>query len=130
MLPFETVYLGHDNESQVILKLAGVAQDISTITRMTLSFGSALVRSTNQDSDPIKWDKNGYETGEVRIKLGEQSISPGKYNAPLIVYDETNTNGIVWGTIRFIVIAEVEAQMIETLESTGVTEAEVTEVQA
>jgi len=109
-MEYEIVYLGHDNRIDILLKADGSAVDLSSVTRMTLTFGSVLIDSDNGDTDPIKWAKPGYETGEVRISLGSQSIAAGDYRAPLLVYDPTNPNGIVWGLLLIQVEAEVEAE--------------------
>ncbi len=105
----EFVYLGHDNSIDVILKSNDVAVDLSSVTRITLTLGAKLIDSDNGDTDPIRWIKPAYITGEVRLFLGAQAIRPGNYQAPLIVYDPTNPNGIYWANIPLSVIAEVEA---------------------
>lgn len=104
----ETVYLGHDNSIDMILKADGVAQSLAAVTSMTLTFGTLKITSTNQVNDVIKWNQGGYATGEVRFFLGAQNIPPGLYTAPLVVYDASNDDGIVWTRIRISVIAEVE----------------------
>jgi hypothetical protein len=106
----EIVYLGHDNRIDIILKADGSAVDLSSVTRMTLSFDSLLIDSDNGDLDPIQWVKAGYVTGEVRISLGGQSIPAGDYRAALVVYDPSNPNGIVWGLLLIQIEAEVEAE--------------------
>jgi len=106
----EIVYLGHDNRIDILLKADGSAVDLSSVTRMTLSFDAVLINSDNGDSDPIQWAKAGYATGEVRISLGSQQIPAGSYRAPLVVYDPSNPDGIVWGRIVIQVEAEVEAE--------------------
>jgi len=105
----EFVYLGHDNSIDLILKSNGTAVDLSDVTDMTLTFGAKLIKSDNGDSDPIRWIKSGYDTGEIRLFLGDQMIRAGNYNAPLIVYDPTNPNGIFWGSIPITVAADPEA---------------------
>lgn len=105
----EFIYLGHDNPINKILKADGVAIALTSVTRMTLTFGAKLIDSDNGDADPIRWIKPGYATGEFRMFLGAETISPGPYQVPLIVYDPTNPNGIFWGRIPITVIAEVEA---------------------
>jgi len=114
----EIAYLGHSNVIDRILKsrrpdgtLAAV--DLSTVAKMTLTLGDLTLESTNQEDDPIRWAQEGYATGQVSIFLGEQDIQPGNYNAPLVVYDEGDDEGIVWGEdpyIEIIVVDEVEAE--------------------
>jgi hypothetical protein len=105
----ETVYLGHDNDIRLILKSDGSAVNLAAITDMTVSIGEVTVESDNGDSDPIRWAKAGYATGEVRLFLGAQSlISSGPGLAWLIVYDTDHPNGTVWGSFKYRVIPEVE----------------------
>ncbi len=105
----ESVYLGHDNSIDVILKSNGVAVSLSSVTRMTLTLGAKLIDSDNGDADPIRWIKPAYATGEVRLFLGAETITEGNYQGVLIVYDPTNPSGIFWARIPMAVIAEVEA---------------------
>lgn len=105
----EIVYLGHDNTIDLLLKADGAAVNLDGANRMTLSFDSLLIDSDNGDLDPIRWAKAGYATGEVRIILGDQAIPAGSYRAPLVVYDPSNSDGIVWGRIVIQIEGEVEA---------------------
>ncbi len=107
MIP-EIVYLNHDNSIDLILKADGTAVSLSSVTSMTLTFGTKKISSTNQAAEPILWAKSGYATGEVHLVLGGQTIAAGNYDAPLVVYDPTNTDGIVWGEVKITVEAEVE----------------------
>lgn len=103
----ETAYLGRDNSIDLLLKADGVAVDLSSVTRMVLVVaGSTLVSSTNVDGDPILWSKSGYDTGEVRLFLKDESLSTGRNTAQLVVFDPTNTDGIVWGSFVIVVNAE------------------------
>jgi hypothetical protein len=105
----EFVYLGHDNSIDVILKTNGAAVDLTPVTRITLTLGAKLIDSDNGDADPIRWAKLGYATGEVRLFLGAQTLKVGAYQAPLIVYDASNPNGVYWGNIPLTVVADPEA---------------------
>ena len=92
----ETVFLGHDNSIDLLLKADGVAQDLSSVTKITASFGSVLISSEDSTGGAIRWSGTGYETGEIRLLLGDQAIPAGKYKVPIIVYDPANANGIHW----------------------------------
>lgn len=105
----EFVYLGHENSIDLILKADGIAVNLTSVTRITLTLGATLIDSDNGDTDPIRWAKVGYATGEIRLFLGDQLITADNYQAPLVVYDPTNTDGIVWDLIPITIIAEVEA---------------------
>ena len=113
----ETVWLGHDNSIDLVLKKDGVAltnDEMDAITKITATFGSILIESTNQAADPIRWRGSGYDTGEIRISVGAETIPPRVYNHVwLTVYDASNTDGIVWSTdgdtISVHVRADIEA---------------------
>lgn len=106
----ETVYLGHDNSIDLILKADDVAVDLTSVTQMTLSFKDTLISSDNGDTDPIRWKKVGYVTGETRLFLGDQAITPGIYpEVPLVVYDPTNPGGVIWDYLPILVKEDPEA---------------------
>ncbi len=111
----EVFYIGLDNSINLILKrrippatvyVALTNAEMDTITRMTIRLGTTLVDSDNGDTDPIRWRKTGYTTGEFRLFLGHEAITPGNYRAWLVVYDPTNPNGILWGIVPIEAIAE------------------------
>lgn len=104
MRNLETVYLTRDNASEVQLKEDGVPVDTSPFTKMTLTFGKHLVVSTNQATDPIKWNGQNYEDGEVKFYLGSlNGISPADYpKVPFVIYSADWPNGFVWCFLRFI----------------------------
>lgn len=110
----ETVYLGHDNTIDLILKAGGVAVDLTSVDTITLTINGATIASENGATDPIRWIQLGYATGKIRISLGEQAISPGRYPAVLVVYDPSNPNGVVWGEIDVRVNEEVEMPEVVT----------------
>ena len=105
----EVVYLGHDNTIDLRLDADGTAQDLSSVTKITATFGDTLVESENASSGSIMWSGDGFVTGEIRLDVGAESIDAGNYHVPIIVYDPTNTTGVVWGTKSIRVVAEVEA---------------------
>jgi hypothetical protein len=102
----EIVYLGRDNSIDLLLKADGVAVDLSAASKMTLAFGTTLIESENGGGEPIRWAQSGYKTGEIRLKLGDESILPGNYRAPLIVHDPASPDGIHWGYIPIVIVAE------------------------
>lgn len=94
----EFVYLGHDNSIDVILKANSTIVSTSTITTIKMQVGKTVINSTNASSHFIKWNKAGYDAGEVRITLGTSTdLKPGKYDCMLVVYGSTYSNGLVWG---------------------------------
>jgi len=105
----EIVYLGHDNTIDLQLKADGVAQDLSAVTKITATFGTLRISSTNKAAGVITWDQAGYSTGEIRMALGDELIPAGGYGVPIVVYDPSNTDGAVWGPINVLVESDVEA---------------------
>lgn len=94
----EIVYDGKDNSIDILLKMDGVAQDLSSVTKVVLKVGSVTITDESPTAWPIKWSGLGV-TGKVQMKLGDQGITAGNvYPATLTTYDPVNTNGIVWGT--------------------------------
>ena len=93
----EIVFKGHDNTLDLCLKADGVAQDLSAATKITVTLEDVLITSTDKAAGLITWDQDGYDTGEIRLHLGAQSITEGRYRAVITVYDAENTNGVVWG---------------------------------
>ena len=105
----EIVWLGHDNTIDLLLKANGVAQDLASVNKITATFGDKTITSEDHAAGAILWNNDGYDTGEIRLDLGDQSIDSGGYDVPIVVYDPSNTDGIVWGKIHVAVRAEVEA---------------------
>ena len=100
----ESVYLGYDNDIRLILKQNSVASDLASVTKIQIVLGTKTITSTNQVADPIRWAQAGYATGEVRMELGGQAITPGTYkHVPVIVMDAVNTSGIFWDDIEITV---------------------------
>jgi hypothetical protein len=109
-MPTEWVYLGHDNAIRVKILSNGSAVDLSATTRVTLTVSTVLIASTNHATQALTWAKAGYDTGEVRIRLGDNTaISAGDYEAPIVLYDATETDGVYWGDITLKVRGKVEA---------------------
>jgi hypothetical protein len=106
----EIVYLGRDNTIDLLLKADDVAVDLSSVTKITASFGSVLVSSTDSAAGAIKWSGAGFDTGEIRIDVGAETIPvKTKYSVPIVVYDAVNTNGVHWGEVPVQVKANQEA---------------------
>ena len=108
----DTIYLGHDNTVDLVLKVDNVAFNLSSVTSITATFGDVTITSTNKAAGTITWDQAGYETGEIRLDMGGlETITASKkpYNVPIVTYDAVNTTGIVWGEHRILVKAEVES---------------------
>jgi hypothetical protein len=96
----EIVYLNRDNTNDLLLKADGSAQDLSSVTRMTLKLDSTTIDS---DISPDAFDWDTGVTGKLVLALGGESITEGEYTAKLTVYDPDNTQGIFWGYIKLVV---------------------------
>ncbi len=107
----EVVYLGHDNTIDLLLKADGTAQDLSGVTKITASFGDTLVESTDPAGGPITWNQDGYDTGEIRLALGGQSITPGIYSVPIVAYDAVNITGVFWGLVSIRIQDEFQSAL-------------------
>jgi len=105
----EIVWLGHDNTIDLLLKAEGVAQDLASVTKITATFNGTTITSEDHAAGAILWNNDGYDTGEIRLDLGGQTIAAGGYDVPIVVYDPSNADGVVWGEISVLVKAEVEA---------------------
>ena len=94
----EIIHIGRDNSIDVILYADSTAQDLSAVTEMRLRVGAVIVISTNSTGGDIRWSGSGYATGETRIFAGGTALglSTGSFTAALVVYDPTNTDGVVW----------------------------------
>jgi hypothetical protein len=109
-MPKEVIFLGHDNWISRILRENGTAQDLAAVSTITMTFGDVLVSSSNQGSDEIRWNQTGYDTGEIRINLGNRMDLPaGDHRVPIVVYDATYPDGLVWDIVDVVVVPEVEA---------------------
>jgi hypothetical protein len=105
----EIVWLGHDNTIDLLLKANGIAQDLSAVTKITATFGTVTITSTDKAAGVITWDQAGYDTGEIRMDLGGEAINARGYIIHIVVYDPSNTNGIVWGTVQAVVKVKFDA---------------------
>ena len=90
----ETLYLGYDNGIDLTLKADDVAVDLSSVTRMILR-DVACTWEVDSTTSPgaFDWSAGG---GVISLILGDEPITPGAYSCWLIVYDPTNTDGVVW----------------------------------
>ena len=93
----EIIYLNRDNSIDLQVYSDSSAADLASVTEIRLALGSVTISSTDSVNGLIRWNKAGYETGEIRILAGlSTALSTGRYNAALVVFDAGSTNGIVW----------------------------------
>jgi len=104
----DIIYLGADNTNELLLKVDGVSQDLSSVTQIKLKFDDGIeVTNTTGTAFPIKWLGLGV-TGKVILQLGDLALTEGERSAILTTIDPTNQDGIVWSGqngIRFFVTA-------------------------
>ncbi len=110
----EIVYLDHNNVIDLILKKrvpptkSATAQPLDAVTKMTLTVGGVFIDS-DDSSAPIVWGESSQDVGEIRIKIGKREIDAGNYTeCPIVVYDSSNPDGLVWDHINIDVIADQE----------------------
>ena len=110
----ETIYLGHDNSIDRILKADDVAVSLAAVTDMSITIGGVTVNSDNGVADPIRWVKAGYATGEYRLFLGGEAFVAREtpYWASLVVYDAANPDGIVWDVFEVKVVSDMEVVVV------------------
>lgn len=92
----ETVYLGHSNSIDMLMIANGEIYDLVNVVRMTLEFKDTVIDS---DISPDAFDWSEGE-GVVYLMMGAESIPLGAYKAVLTMYDNVNTDGIVWDSFR------------------------------
>jgi hypothetical protein len=116
----EIVWLGHGNTIDLVLMANGAVPSLDTVSHMTLTVGSVLLDS-NVTPTAFDWSKKltaaeaakvpGALAGDPKlvVSLGSQTgLVAGVYDAALVVYDPTNTDGIVWDLIPLRVLADPE----------------------
>lgn len=87
----ELIYLGRDNENELIIQQDGNPVDLSGVTRMLLQFEGSAVVVDSLTFDGIDWTSDGL----VKLRLGMLPIKPSKYMATLIAFDPIHDDGQV-----------------------------------
>lgn len=93
----EYTYDGHSNTIDLLLKADGTAVDLTSVTRARLTDDENSVDIDSDEASGV-FDWTHATTGKITIALGGQSLTVGEtYTVRLIIYDPTNTDGLVWG---------------------------------
>ena len=95
----ELIWLGRDNTIDLVLYSDSSAVDLTAVTEMRLSLKNTTVilTSTDNSSGIIQWASTAFATGEIRISAGGSTmLNPGRYTGTLVVFDPSNSSGIVW----------------------------------
>ncbi len=123
MMSTEIVYLSHANTVELVLVADGSVPSLSAVTRMTLTLGSTLIDSavaagvfdwsqTLTAAEVARIPGSGAQVGDSKliISLGAQAVTPDDYDtAYLILYSPAWLTGLVWGSFRAAVLADIEA---------------------
>ena len=89
------IYKDRDNIASIQLDADGEAQDISSLTRVTMTLGDLLVDSSLH-SGVFDWTTYGSD-GQLDIAAGHVSkLQTGQFTSQVTVYDATYPNGLVW----------------------------------
>jgi len=99
----ELIWLGKDNSIDLILYANDSAVDLSAVTEMRLAFNgtTVILTSTASTGGLIRWGESTFDTGEININAGGSSLlstamAGKKYMGTLVVFDPSNSSGIVW----------------------------------
>jgi len=98
-----TVYEGRDNIDQMLFKIGGAALPIDTITDAEIIFNDESYDSDTY-SAYFDWATDG-ASGILAVKMGLFLPVGRDYNAQVIIYGATTTNGIVQDTVDIKVVA-------------------------
>lgn len=91
----EIIWLSRANSIDLKLYADSSAVDLGSVTQIKLNLGSVVIDSTDSAAGNIRWNQVGYDTGEIRI-FPSTAMSTGRYTAKLVVFDPSNTAGVVW----------------------------------
>ena len=95
-----TFYLGHNNAADLQLSENGTTVNHALITRVVFEMETGR---TNIDSTASPTLFTLGQSDRITLKFGSAGLAVGTYSARLITYDATNTNGIAWGDVNFVV---------------------------
>lgn len=87
------IYIGRDNTVTLQLTDDGVAQDLSSATKFEVTINGVSVNSVDT---PAAFDLSDAVNGNITLAFGGQALTEGTYNIRVVVFDATNTDGIVW----------------------------------
>ena len=87
------VFKTHDNTVTLTFTDDGAAVDLSSNTKIEVIINGTTIDSV---ATPTAFDQTNAATGVILLDFGSQSITVGSYAIRVIIYDATNTNGVVW----------------------------------
>lgn len=101
----ETSYIGRDNAIDLQLLADGAAVDLSSVTRVILR-DVACTWEVDSSTSPGAFDWSAGD-GVISLILGDEAITAGAYSCWLIVYDPTNTDGVVWDDLLRLTVVSI-----------------------
>jgi len=101
-MTIEYIHLTNDNAISLILKEDGSAVDLASTTRVTLELDSVIDSDAAGFGAGLEFDVTT-GSGILVIRLGQETIVAGNYQAELIIYDSAHPNGLVWCNVPIIV---------------------------
>jgi hypothetical protein len=106
----ETIYINRDNKFSLTFKADDSAVDLSNSTKYEVLF---LGNYYNSENFPNAFDLSDEATGTITFDLASiDSLEAGHdSNCEIIIYDDTNPEGIVWGTID-LTVKELEGEEV------------------
>ena len=98
MILEEIVYLNLGNTIDLKLIVDKQLIDHTVINRVKLKVGATTLDS---NTTPLLFDMTN--TDKLILKLAGAGLTAGRYNAELVVYDATHSNGLFWSELVIIV---------------------------
>lgn len=96
------IYKDRDNIASIELLSNAVTQDITNLTRATITLGDLLLDSSIH-AGVFDWTTYG-AAGQLDIAAGHVSkLERGSFTSVLTVFDATYPNGLVWGELVTLV---------------------------
>jgi len=93
----EIIYRGRNNSIDLLLKSDGSAHDLSGVTHAEVTFGSGV--TLNSGASPWFFSGVTSTTGQLVLKFGTAGLTAGIYDSKVIIYDTSNTSGVMWGKV-------------------------------
>jgi len=96
----EIIWNGRDNTIDFVLYAdqdsGCTIQNLSSVTHVAVTFGSGTTISSATSPELFPGGVTS-SVGELNLQFGNANLAPGAYKSELIVFDATNSNGLVWG---------------------------------
>lgn len=97
----ELIWNGRDNPIMIGLKSNGAYVNLSSVTHMEVVFSTGVTISSAVS--PALFSGVTNPSGIVTLLFGSAGLAAGAHQGDIIVYDATNDDGIVYGSVLFVV---------------------------